>query len=64
MSKYSRPVVGGFKVAANIVAVYIYISMIYQRNIAKYILQYLMSKYSRPVVGGSFKVASCSTDVN
>ena len=50
MSKYSRPVVGGFKVAANIVAVYIYISMIYQRNIAKYILQYLMSKYSRPVV--------------
>ena len=64
MSMYSRPVVGGFKVAANIVAVYIYISMIYQQNIAKYILQYLMSKYSRPVVGGSFKVASCSTDVN
>ena len=47
-----------------VIAVYIFISMIYQQNIAKYILQYLMSKYSRPVVGGSFKVASCSTDVN
>ena len=64
MSKYSRPVVDGFKVAANKVTVYIYIFIIYRRNIAKYILQNLMSKYSWPVVGGSFKVASCSTDVN